>query len=29
MSKRTDYTNDAQQRILNLVLALFGDAVSG
>ena len=30
MSKRaTDYTNDAQQRILNLLLALFGDAVSG
>ena len=30
MSKRaTDYTNDAQQRILNLVLALFGDVVNG
>ena len=30
MSKRaTDYTNDAQQRILNLLLALFGDAVNG
>ena len=30
MSKRaTDYTNDAQQRILNVLLTLFGDAVNG
>jgi DNA-binding IclR family transcriptional regulator len=25
----TDYTNDAQQRILKVVLALFGDVVQG
>jgi len=30
MSKRaTDYTNAAQQRILNVLLALFGDAING
>jgi len=29
MSRATDYTNAAQQRILKLVLALFGDAVNG
>ena len=29
MSRATDYTNAAQQRILRLVVALFGDAVNG
>jgi len=29
MSKRTDYTNDAQQRILNVLFALCLDAVNG
>ena len=29
MTRATDYTNAAQQRILRLVLALFGDAVNG
>lgn len=29
MSRATDYTNAAQQRILQLVLALFGDAMHG
>ncbi len=29
MTRATDYTNEAQQRILRLVLALFGDAVNG
>lgn len=29
MSRATDYTNAAQQRILQLVLALFGDVVHG
>lgn len=30
MSKpQTDYTNEAQQRLLRLVLALFGDVVNG
>lgn len=27
--RATDYTNDGQQRILKLVLALFGDVVHG
>lgn len=27
--RKTDYTNEAQQRILRLVLTLFGDAVNG
>ena len=29
MSRATDYTNAPQQRILQLVLALFGDVVHG
>lgn len=29
MKKATDYTNAAQQRILKLILALFGDVVHG
>lgn len=29
MSRATDYTNASQQRILHLVLALFGDVVHG
>jgi DNA-binding IclR family transcriptional regulator len=29
MTRVTDYTNDAQQRILHVVLALFGDVVHG
>lgn len=29
MSRATDYTNDAQQRVLRLTLALFGDVVGG
>lgn len=29
MSRVTDYTNDAQQRILKLVLVMFGDVVAG
>lgn len=29
MSRQTDYTNAAQQRILKLVLALFGDVING
>ena len=29
MSRATDYTNEAQQRILRLALALFGDVVGG
>lgn len=29
MSRSTDYTNPAQQRILQVVLALFGDVVQG
>lgn len=29
MSRTTDYTNAPQQRILQLVLALFGDVVHG
>lgn len=28
-ARKTDYTNDAQQRILKVVLALFGDVVQG
>lgn len=27
--RKTDYTNEAQQRILKMVLALFGDAING
>lgn len=29
MSRTTDYTNDAQQRILKLVILMFGDVVNG
>ena len=29
MTRATDYTNAAQQRILQLTLALFGDVVHG
>ena len=29
MSRETDYTNAAQQRILKLLLTLFGDVVNG
>lgn len=29
MTRKTDYTNDAQQRILKVVLALFSDVVQG
>ncbi|MCK9987427.1 MAG: hypothetical protein AzoDbin1_03899 [Azoarcus sp.] len=29
MSRKTDYTNAAQQRILKLVLVMFGDVVEG
>ena len=29
MTRATDYTNEAQQRILRTVLMLFGDAVNG
>ena len=29
MTRKTDYTNDAQQRVLRLVLVLFGDVVHG
>lgn len=29
MSRTTDYTNEAQQRLLKLVLTLFGDVVDG
>lgn len=29
MSRATDYTNAAQQRLLKLILALFGDVVNG
>ncbi len=29
MTRKTDYTNAAQQRILKLVLVLFGDVVNG
>lgn len=29
MTRKTDYTNDAQQRVLRLVLVLFGDVVNG
>lgn len=27
--RKTDYTNEAQQRILTMVMALFGDVVNG
>ena len=29
MTRKTDYTNDAQQRILKLQFVLFGDVVNG
>ncbi len=29
MSRATDYTNEAQQRILKLALVMFGDVVNG
>ena len=29
MSRTTDYTNDAQQRILKIVLVLFGHVING
>ena len=29
MSRNTDYTNSSQQRVLRLVLAMFGDVVHG
>lgn len=29
MTRATDYTNDAQQRLCRLVVALFGDVVNG
>ena len=29
MSRATDYTNEAQQRLIKLLLALFGDVVNG
>lgn len=29
MSRATDYTNDAQQRVLKTMLMLFGDVVNG
>lgn len=29
MARKTDYTNEAQQRILKLVLVMFGDVVNG
>lgn len=29
MTRATDYTNEAQQRLLKLLLALFGDVVHG
>lgn len=28
-NRKTDYTNDAQQRILKVVLCLFGDVIQG
>lgn len=28
-TRKTDYTNDAQQRLLKIILALFGDVVVG
>lgn len=29
MSRATDYTNDAQQRIIKLILLMFGDVMTG
>lgn len=29
MSRATDYTNEAQQRLMKVVIALFGDVISG
>ncbi|MBN9477389.1 MAG: IclR family transcriptional regulator [Bordetella sp. SCN 67-23] len=29
MSRKTDYTNQAQQRLLRVILALFSDVVNG
>lgn len=29
MSRATDYTNEAQQRLMKLVIALFGDVIHG
>lgn len=29
MSRKTDYTNAAQQRLVKVILALFGDVVEG
>lgn len=29
MSRDTDYTNEAQQRLMRVVLALFGDVIAG
>ena len=29
MSRATDYTNEAQQRLIKLLFALFGDVVNG
>lgn len=28
-ARATDYTNDAQQRLIKLLIAMFGDAVNG
>ncbi len=29
MTRKTDYTNEAQQRLMRLVLVMFGDVVNG
>jgi DNA-binding IclR family transcriptional regulator len=29
MTRKTDYTNDAQQRLIKVIFALFSDVVSG
>lgn len=29
MSRATDYTNEAQQRLMKVVIALFGDVIAG
>ena len=29
MTRATDYTNDAQQRLIKLLIVMFGDAVGG
>lgn len=29
MNRATDYTNDAQQRLIKLIFALFGDVITG